>query len=34
MKIKDITVKFHIDNNMKIDNEVPLKVKQFILILI
>lgn len=26
-KIKDITVKFHIDNNMKIDNEVPFESK-------
>ena len=26
-KIKDITVKFHFDNNMKIDNEVPFESK-------
>ena len=26
-KIRDITVKFHIDNNMKIDNEVPFESK-------
>ena len=25
--MKDITVKFHIDNNMKIDNEVPFENK-------